>query len=80
MASEKGAVTTGLESDSQSTRRRNVPATSSNGGFVNRVEVDDKKTQIKKVSLWLLYNKLLLPPNGANVSLFNRKSKRYWSS
>jgi dolichyl-phosphate-mannose-protein mannosyltransferase len=51
MSSEKGAVASGLETDNQSTRRRNVPSTSSNGGMVNRVEVDDKKTQIKKVSI-----------------------------
>jgi len=49
MASEKGVLASGLESDSQATRRRNVPSTSSNGGMVNRVEIDDKKTQIKKV-------------------------------
>lgn len=51
MASEKGVVASGLESDSQSTRRRNVPSASANGAMVNRVEVDDKKTQIKEVSL-----------------------------
>jgi dolichyl-phosphate-mannose-protein mannosyltransferase len=50
MSSEKGAVASGLESDNQSTRRRNVPSTSPNGGMVNRVEIDEKKTQIKKVS------------------------------
>ena len=53
MASEKGVVASGLESDSQSTRRRNIPSTSPNGGMVNKVEVDDKKTQIKKVSIAL---------------------------
>jgi hypothetical protein len=51
MASEKGVFASGLESDSQSTRRRNVSSTSANGAMVNRVEVDDKKTQIKKVSI-----------------------------
>ncbi|KAE9372124.1 glycosyltransferase family 39 protein [Stipitochalara longipes BDJ] len=54
MASEKGVLASGLESDSQSTRRRNVPSTSSNGGMVNRVEIDDKKTQIKKKEQTLL--------------------------
>jgi dolichyl-phosphate-mannose-protein mannosyltransferase len=49
MASEKGVLASGLESDSQSTRRRNVLSTSPIGGMVNRVEIDDKKTQIKKV-------------------------------
>jgi dolichyl-phosphate-mannose-protein mannosyltransferase len=54
MSSEKGAVASGLESDNQSTRRRNVPSTSPNGGMVNRVEVDDKKTQTKKVSILIV--------------------------
>lgn len=49
MSSEKGAIASGLESETQATRRRNVPSTSANGGMVNRVEVDDKKTQVKKV-------------------------------
>lgn len=49
MASEKGAVTSGADFD-QATRRRNVPSTSPNGGLVDRVEIDDKKTQVKKVS------------------------------
>jgi dolichyl-phosphate-mannose-protein mannosyltransferase len=47
MASEKGAVASGLDLDSQSTRRRNVPSTSSNGGQLNKVEIDNKKTQAK---------------------------------
>jgi dolichyl-phosphate-mannose-protein mannosyltransferase len=50
MASEKGVVASGLDSDNQSTRRRNVPSTSASGPMVNRVEADDKKTQIKKAS------------------------------
>jgi dolichyl-phosphate-mannose-protein mannosyltransferase len=49
MASEKGAVASGADFD-QATRRRNVPSTSPNSGLVNRVEVDDKKTRVKKVS------------------------------
>jgi hypothetical protein len=53
MSSEKGVLASGLEPDSQSTRRRNVPSTSANGGMVNRVEVDDKKEQVKKVSIRL---------------------------
>jgi dolichyl-phosphate-mannose-protein mannosyltransferase len=47
MASEKGAVASGLDFDSQSTRRRNVPSTSPNGEQVNKVEIDNKKTQAK---------------------------------
>jgi dolichyl-phosphate-mannose-protein mannosyltransferase len=47
MASEKGTVVSGLDLDSQSTRRRNVPPTSPNGGQVNKVEIDNKKTQAK---------------------------------
>ena len=49
MASEKGVLASGLESDSQSIRRRNVLSTSPDGGMANRVDIDDKKTQIKKV-------------------------------
>lgn len=48
MASERGAVASGLESENQA-RRRNVPSASANGGMVDRMEVDDKKTQAKKV-------------------------------
>ncbi|KAK6598360.1 protein o-mannosyl transferase [Botrytis cinerea] len=45
MASDKTAVASGAD-HTQTTRRRNVP--SSNGSLVNTVEVDDKKTQVKK--------------------------------
>lgn len=48
MASEKSAVASGADFD-QATRRRNVPSTSANGGLVNRVELDEKKTVVKKV-------------------------------
>ncbi|PMD56440.1 glycosyltransferase family 39 protein [Hyaloscypha bicolor E] len=54
MASEKGVLASGLESDSQSIRRRNVLSTSPDGGMANRVEIDDKKTQIKKKEQTLL--------------------------
>ena len=54
MASEKGAVASGLDFDAQATRRRNVPSTSPNGGLVNRVEIDEKKTQVKKVCSLML--------------------------
>lgn len=47
MASAKAAVASGAD-HAQTTRRRNVP--SSNGGLVDTVEIDDKKTQVKKVS------------------------------
>ena len=50
MASYKGAVASGADFDAQATRRRNVPSTSPNGGLVNRVEIDEKKTQAKQVS------------------------------
>ena len=50
MASEKGAVASGLDAETQATRRRNVPSNSPNGGLVDRVEIDDKKIQKKKVS------------------------------
>jgi dolichyl-phosphate-mannose-protein mannosyltransferase len=49
MASEKATVS-GLDSETQATRRRNVPSNAPNGGLVNRIEIDDKKTQVKKVS------------------------------
>ncbi|CZS99956.1 hypothetical protein WAI453_003461 [Rhynchosporium graminicola] len=48
MASEKGALVSGLDADNRATRRRNVPSTSVNGGLVDRVEIDDKKIQKKK--------------------------------
>ena len=47
MASDKVAVASGAD-HTQTTRRRNVP--SSNGALVDTVEIDDKKTQVKKVS------------------------------
>ena len=50
MASEKGAVASGADFDAQAARRRNVPSTSPNGGLVNRVEIDEKKRQVKQVS------------------------------
>jgi dolichyl-phosphate-mannose-protein mannosyltransferase len=49
MASSTG-IASGADFDSQTTRRRNVPSTSSSGGLVNRVELDEKKTQTKQVS------------------------------
>ncbi|KAK0127661.1 Protein O-mannosyltransferase 2 [Cadophora gregata f. sp. sojae] len=48
MASEKGAVASGLDAETQATRRRNVPSNSANGGLVDRIEIDDKKMQKKK--------------------------------
>jgi hypothetical protein len=53
MASANGAVASGADFDAQATRRRNVPSTSPNGGLVNRVEIDEKKTQVKQVSSYL---------------------------
>jgi len=50
MASSTTGIASGADLDSQATRRRNVPSTSSSGGLVNRVELDEKKTQIKQVS------------------------------
>jgi len=48
MASTKEAVASGADFD-QVTRRRNVPSTTTNGGLVDRVEIDEKKTQVKQV-------------------------------
>lgn len=58
MASTKGAAT-GADFD-QSVRRRNVPSTAPNGGMVDRVEIDEKKTKVKKVcrsnlDTWAIY-------------------------
>jgi hypothetical protein len=55
MASDKGAVASGADFDAQATRRRNVPSTAPNGGLVNRVEIDEKKTQAKQVSFLILF-------------------------
>ena len=50
MASKNVGVASGADFDAQNARRRNVPSSSPSSGLVNRVEVDEKKTQIKKVS------------------------------
>lgn len=50
MASSTTGIASGADFDSQATRRRNVPSTSPSGGIVNRVETDEKKTQVKQVS------------------------------
>jgi hypothetical protein len=47
-SSQSGAVATGADFDT-ATRRRNVPSTSANGELVDRLELDEKKTQIKQV-------------------------------
>lgn len=47
MASEKSVVASGA--DFETARRRNVPASTTNGLTVDSVEIDDKKTQVKKV-------------------------------
>lgn len=49
MASQ-GAVASGADLD-QAARRRNVPTTPSTSGKGKSVEVDEKKTQAKKVSV-----------------------------
>lgn len=49
MASTQAAAS-GLDYDAQAARRRNVPSQSTNGGLVNKVEIDEKKTQLKKAS------------------------------
>ena len=40
---------TGADQDVQAIRRRNVPSSTANGALVNRIELDEKKTQLKKV-------------------------------
>jgi len=76
MASEKGHAT-GLD-DTQARRRTNVPSTSpTNGGLVNRIEADDKKTQAKKVSISNIQRGSVMHlKNSANMSIFHRKSNR----
>jgi dolichyl-phosphate-mannose-protein mannosyltransferase len=49
MASNNAGIASGADYEAQATRRRNVPSTAPSGGLVNRVEVDEKKTQVKKV-------------------------------
>ena len=51
MASEKIAVASGA--DFENARRRNVPSAPTNSLPVDRVEVDDKKIQVKKVGISL---------------------------
>lgn len=48
MASEKSAAISGADYETQSVRRRNVPSSTGNGGMVDRIEVDEKKTRVKK--------------------------------
>jgi hypothetical protein len=49
MASNSTGIASGADFDTQATRRRNVPSTPS-GELVNRIEIDEKKTQVKHVS------------------------------
>jgi hypothetical protein len=50
MASSTTGIASGADFDSHPTRRRNVPSASPGGGPVNRVEIDEKKTQGNQVS------------------------------
>jgi dolichyl-phosphate-mannose-protein mannosyltransferase len=50
MSPTKGAAS-GADFDQQAIRKRNVPSTSVNGEVVNRVEIDEKKTQLKQVRI-----------------------------
>ena len=72
MASDKGAVVSGADFDTQATRRRNVPSTSPNSGLVNRVEIDEKKTQAKQVSNCL---RLRLRTNSQAMKAFKEHAK-----
>lgn len=62
MDSTQVGSATGADQDVQAIRRRNVPSTTANGGLVNRVELDEKKTQLKKVRLH--HQPILLHGNG----------------
>lgn len=57
MASEKGTVASGADYE-QATRRRNVASTSPNGGIVDRIEIDDKKTRVVRKVGWVLFQDL----------------------
>ena len=59
MASSTTGIASGADFDSQATRRRNVPSTSPSGGLVNRVEIDEKKTQAKQVSRDAIASRLI---------------------
>ncbi|KAK2624336.1 hypothetical protein QTJ16_006286 [Diplocarpon rosae] len=45
MTSTNGALASGLDTDTQATRRRNVPSSASHGSLADRIEVDEKKMQ-----------------------------------
>jgi dolichyl-phosphate-mannose-protein mannosyltransferase len=49
MANNHEGLASGADFDAQTTRRRIVPSTSSPEAVVDRVEIDNKKTQVKKV-------------------------------
>ncbi|KAK6583754.1 hypothetical protein PZA11_003484 [Diplocarpon coronariae] len=48
MTSNDGAFASGLDTDTQATRRRNVPSSSPNGSVGERPELDEKKMHRKK--------------------------------
>ena len=50
MASKSVGVSSGTDVDAQAARRRNVPSSSPSNELPGRVELDAKKTQVKKVS------------------------------
>ncbi|RDW83200.1 PMT-domain-containing protein [Coleophoma crateriformis] len=54
MASGTAPVASGADYDENAARRRNVPSNGSNGAMANNMEVDEKKTQIKKKEQTLL--------------------------
>lgn len=81
MAAERAVAASGADHDAPAVRRRNVPSNTTKDGNVNRVEIDEKKTQIKKVRFC---NQLVkMAPGGTHHSraaadMFNfyRMSKR----
>jgi hypothetical protein len=73
MASNNAGFASGAVVDGQAMRRRNVPSSSPSVGLVNRVEVDDKKTQIKEVSAFL--NSQLKNPLKQGMRLMNASSR-----
>jgi dolichyl-phosphate-mannose-protein mannosyltransferase len=80
MASEKAAVASGADFD-QATRRRNVQSTSPGGGIVDRVEIDEKKTRVKKVNSHSQAVQLLCDlRRNANILLPIRMNSHYFNS
>lgn len=56
MASPTVGFASGADHDAQATRRRNVPSSATNGGLVNKIEIDEKKTKVGTVCFLVSFN------------------------